>query len=76
MLRKIHLDFHTRPSAPGIGSAFDPEEFADIDQKKLRPIGNRPPFQVRFTGRRMRRSASTPTLWFSWFGKTKSQPAR
>jgi len=33
MLRKIHLDFHTRPSVSGIGSAFDPEEFADIDEK-------------------------------------------
>jgi hypothetical protein len=33
MLRKIHLDFHTRPDVSGIGLAFDPEEFADIDQK-------------------------------------------
>ena len=30
MLRKIHLDFHTRPDVSGIGSAFNPEEFADI----------------------------------------------
>jgi len=28
MLRKIHLDFHTRPEVTNIGSAFDPETFA------------------------------------------------
>jgi hypothetical protein len=29
MIRKIHLDFHTRPEVTGIGAGFDPESFAD-----------------------------------------------
>jgi hypothetical protein len=29
MIRKIHLDFHTRPEVTGIGAGFDPEAFAD-----------------------------------------------
>lgn len=29
MIRKIHLDFHTRPEVTGIGAGFDPELFAD-----------------------------------------------
>jgi hypothetical protein len=28
MIRKIHLDFHTRPEVQGIGAGFDPELFA------------------------------------------------
>ena len=27
--RQVHLDFHTSEAIPGIGSAFDPNEFAD-----------------------------------------------
>jgi hypothetical protein len=27
--RQIHLDFHTSEQIPGIGSRFDPEEFAE-----------------------------------------------
>ncbi|HOS94107.1 MAG TPA: beta-galactosidase, partial [Armatimonadota bacterium] len=27
--RQIHLDFHTSEQIPGIGSEFDPDEFAD-----------------------------------------------
>ncbi len=30
MIRKIHLDFHTRPEVTGIGAGFDPEAFADL----------------------------------------------
>jgi hypothetical protein len=28
MLRKVHLDFHTRPEVRGVGAAFDPDAFA------------------------------------------------
>ena len=28
MIRKIHLDFHTRPEVQAIGAGFDPEQFA------------------------------------------------
>ncbi|WP_099352547.1 alpha-amylase family protein [Fredinandcohnia onubensis] len=31
--RQIHLDFHTSPYIPGIGSEFNPEEFADVLEK-------------------------------------------
>ncbi len=31
--RQIHLDFHTSPDLPGIGSDFDPEEFASTLEK-------------------------------------------
>jgi len=27
--RQVHLDFHTSEAIPGIGSAFDANEFAD-----------------------------------------------
>ncbi len=29
LIRKIHLDFHTRPEVRSVGAAFDPEAFAD-----------------------------------------------
>ena len=29
MIRKIHLDFHTRPEVEGVGAGFDPELFAE-----------------------------------------------
>lgn len=31
--RTIHLDFHTGPDVPGVGSKFDPQAFADTFQK-------------------------------------------
>jgi hypothetical protein len=31
--RQVHLDFHTSPAIPGIGAAFDPEEFAATLEK-------------------------------------------
>ncbi|WP_248924452.1 alpha-amylase family protein [Paenibacillus hamazuiensis] len=31
--RQVHLDFHTSPDIPGIGSAFDAEQFAETLEK-------------------------------------------
>ncbi len=31
--RQIHLDFHTSEHIPGVGSEFDPDEFADLMQR-------------------------------------------
>lgn len=31
--RQVHLDFHTSPDIPGIGAAFDPDEFAATLEK-------------------------------------------
>jgi hypothetical protein len=37
--RQIHLDFHTSPDIPGIGAAFDPDEFADVlDRARVNSI--------------------------------------
>lgn len=37
--RQVHLDFHTSEEIPGIGSAFDPDEFADtLDRARVNSI--------------------------------------